>query len=186
MSEPSETGRFAQLVGRADKPVSPIPREAQPYQGHRAGLVTRFTAAAIDFFVVCAVLAILYIAYATLLFLLNPRSFEFPSVSFGEALLLGGLVLFLYQALGWWLTGRTYGTHVMGLRVVNIVGDRMHFAGAALRSALCVVFPIGLLWTLFSRSNRSVQDVVIRSSVVYDWSVRLDRPHGTTASADAP
>ena len=32
--------------------VSPIPREARPYQGQRAGLVTRSLAAAIDALVV--------------------------------------------------------------------------------------------------------------------------------------
>jgi hypothetical protein len=45
----------------------------------------------------------------------------------------------------------------------------MTWAGAALRSAFCVLFPIGLFWVAVSGANRSVQDVVLRSSVVYDW-----------------
>ena len=32
--------------------VDPIPREARPFQGHRAGLMTRTAAAAIDFGIV--------------------------------------------------------------------------------------------------------------------------------------
>ena len=45
----------------------------------------------------------------------------------------------------------------------------MRPAGAAARAALCVVFPIGLFYVLVSRANRSVQDVLFRTSVVYDW-----------------
>jgi hypothetical protein len=36
---------------------------------------------------------------------------------------------------------------------------------------LCVLFPILLFWVVLSRENRSVQDVLLRTSVVYDWSV---------------
>jgi hypothetical protein len=36
------------------------------------------------------------------------------------------------------------------------------------RALLCVLFPVGLLWVLLSGENRSVQDVVLRTSVVYD------------------
>ncbi len=38
-----------------------------------------------------------------------------------------------------------------------------------LRAGFCVVFPIGLFWCAVSRENRSVQDVVLRSSVIHDW-----------------
>jgi hypothetical protein len=31
------------------------------------------------------------------------------------------------------------------------------------------VFPIGLLWTAVSRENRSLADLLLRTSVVYDW-----------------
>jgi hypothetical protein len=33
---------------------------------------------------------------------------------------------------------------------------------------VCTIFPIGLLWVLVSQENRSVQDVLLRTSVVYD------------------
>jgi hypothetical protein len=35
---------------------------------------------------------------------------------------------------------------------------------------LCVVFPIGLLWVAVSQDNRSAQDILLRTTVVYDWS----------------
>ena len=31
---------------------------------------------------------------------------------------------------------------------------------------------IGLLWVALSRENRSVQDLVLRTSVVYDWQAK--------------
>ena len=51
--------------------VSPVPREARPYQGRRAGLVTQGTAAAIDGVVVIVVLLLGYVAFAVLRFLLD-------------------------------------------------------------------------------------------------------------------
>jgi hypothetical protein len=33
-----------------------------------------------------------------------------------------------------------------------------------------VAFPVGLFWIVVSRDNRSVQDLLLRSAVVYDWS----------------
>jgi ribose/xylose/arabinose/galactoside ABC-type transport system permease subunit len=42
-----------------------------------------------------------------------------------------------------------------------------------------IAFPIGLLWCGVSASRRSVQDVVLRTSVIYDWRPR--REHGEPA-----
>ena len=91
--------------------------------------------------------------------------------SFGIAFIVGAIYLFLYFTVSWATSGRTYGDHLMGLRVVNFRGERMHWAGAIVRSAFCVVFPIGLFWAVISPRDRSVQDVVLRTSVIYDWSI---------------
>lgn len=37
------------------------------------------------------------------------------------------------------------------------------------RQMTCVLFPAGLLWVLASRRNDSVQDLVVRTAVIYDW-----------------
>ncbi len=42
-----------------------------------------------------------------------------------------------------------------------------------MRSAFCTVFPFGLLWVIPSGANRSVQDVVLRTSVIYDWVISI-------------
>ena len=36
------------------------------------------------------------------------------------------------------------------------------------RAALCTIFPMGLLWVLVSAENRSLQVILLRTSVVYD------------------
>lgn len=149
--------------------VSPLPREARPYQGRRAGLVTRMVAAALDGVVVVVVLLMGYAGLAVFLFLVDPRGFSFPDVGLLFSMASAFVVLVVYQTLAWRFAGRTYGDLVMGLRVVNHRGHRLGWAGSFLRALFCVGFPIGIVWVAVSRENRSVQDVVLRTSVVYDW-----------------
>ena len=79
-----------------------------------------------------------------------------------------------YLALLWHSIGRSYGGIVMGLRVVDARGRHIHLGLALLRAAFCVAFPLGVAWVAVSRANRSVQDVVLRTSVIYDWdAIRL-------------
>ncbi len=85
-------------------------------------------------------------------------------------MIAGGVVMMLYLTACWTASGRTYGDHLLGLRVVGWRGRRLRPVGALLRAVLCVLFPVGLFWILLSPENRSVQDVLLRSSVVYDWS----------------
>ena len=66
----------------------------------------------------------------------------------------------------------------LGLRVTGSQGRRLRLGLAFVRAVLCTVFPIGLFWIVLSRDNRSVQDLVVRSSVIYDWSQRS--PASTT------
>jgi uncharacterized RDD family membrane protein YckC len=152
--------------------VDPIPREVRPFQGHRAGLVTRIAAGVIDLGVVIIALGVCYLGVFAFRFLLDPRNFTLPTPSPGLVYAVGSLLLTFYLAVSWMGSGRTYGNHVMGLRVVNNKGRRLHPLGALARAALCTIFPIGLLWVLVSGQNRSLQDLVLRTSVIYDWFVR--------------
>jgi uncharacterized RDD family membrane protein YckC len=152
--------------------IDPVPREARPFQGHRAGLVTRAAAGAIDVAIVIISLGVSYLAVFAFLFLLEPRNFTAPRPSPGLVYAVGTLLLILYLAVSWMGNGRTYGDHVMGLRVVNHKGRRLHPLRALARAVLYAVFPIGLLWVLVSGQNRSLQDLVLRTSVIYDWDVR--------------
>jgi uncharacterized RDD family membrane protein YckC len=159
--------------------VSPLPREARPFQGRRAGIVTRTIAAVIDGAVVAATLAVGYASLVALRFLVDPRTFSFPDTSLLFSLTAGFVVTVLYLTAAWTFGGRSYGNHVMGLRVVGPRGRRLRLPVAFLRALLCVLVPIGLLWCAVSPVNRSLQDLLLRTSVVYDW-----QPHGPGRLSD--
>ena len=81
--------------------------------------------------------------------------------------------------------GRTYGDHIMGLRVTGRRGRRLGPLRSFGRAAFCVFFPIGLFWCVVSPERRSVQDVVLWTRVVYDWLPRPgDEGHEGTARTD--
>jgi uncharacterized RDD family membrane protein YckC len=152
--------------------VDPVPREARPFQGHRAGLVTRTAAAAIDLGLVIIALGACYLGVLAFLFLRKPRSFTVPTPSSTLVYAVAALVLISYLGVCWMGSGRTYGNHVMGLRVVNGKGRRLHPLNALTRAVFYIIFPFGLLWVVVSGQNRSLQDLVLRTSVIYDWEVR--------------
>lgn len=162
--------------------VDPVPHEARPYQGRRAGLITRTVAAAIDLGLVVIALGVAYLGICAFLFLLDPRNFTVPTPSLGLVTAIGYAVFVLYLAVNWTGTGRTYGNHIMGLRVVKREGGRVHPLAAFLRAALYAIFPIGLFWVLVSGQNRSLQDLVVRTSVIYDWVRPLPSPSDPTQS----
>jgi uncharacterized RDD family membrane protein YckC len=149
-------------------PGSAVPLAAQPLQGRRAGMVTRILADGIDFAVVAGILGLAYLGVAAVRFVWRSWTFTFPTPSFLLVLVIGATVSVLYLTATWGTTGRSYGKHVLGLRVVGPFG-RLRIAGAFVRAVLCVIFPLGLAWVLVSRHNRSLQDAVLRTSVVYDW-----------------
>jgi uncharacterized RDD family membrane protein YckC len=161
--------------------VDVIPPEAKGFQGQRAGLVTRIMANSVDFVVVVVVVAAGYLSVAALRFLWNTRNFAFPTASFALLLLIGSGVMVVYLAGAWALIGRTYGDHLLGLRVVGPGGRAPRIVGALIRAVLCVAFPVGLFWVAVSRSNSSAQDVVLRYAVVYDWSQRSRAPDDDAA-----
>jgi uncharacterized RDD family membrane protein YckC len=146
-----------------------VPASARRFQGRRAGLVTRVAAGVIDAGVVIGLLAVGYLLVAGSRFVVNPQGFSFPSAPRVGWLWAFLGVLAVYLTASWATTGRSYGDHVLGLRVVTRRGRRPGWAWAFLRAVFCTVFPVGLFWVAVSSGNRSVQDLVLRTSVVYDW-----------------
>lgn len=164
-----------------DHDLSHIPREARAFQGRPAGIVSRLIANTVDAVVVAGILLAGYLGINGLLFFLDPRSFHFrepiPVLTLTSAFVVAGL----YLGISWALVARTYGCHVMGLRVVGRQGHRLRVVVALLRGAFCVAFPIGLFWCVVNPRSRSVQDIVLRTSVVYDWMPQPPKP-GSTVS----
>ena len=164
--------------------IDPIPQEARAFQGHRAGLVTRVAAACIDIGVVVIGLMVAYLGFVAVVVVLPPGGFEVLVPPLWLPLVAGPVVTVLYLTVGWHRGGRTYGCHVMGLRVVSRRGEDPQLPTALLRAAFNVAFPLGLGWVVISRQNRSIQDVVLGTSVIYDWDVR-PRVHPTEARSRA-
>lgn len=153
-----------------------IPLVARAHQGRRAGVVSRVLSAIVDSVVVLALLLLAYLGLVAMRFMVSPQTFSFPSLSLVFAVAGFLSVLVVYLTVSWATTGRSYGDQVLGLRVVNFRGHRMRWAGAFVRALACALFPIGLLWVVVSRENRSLQDVVLRTSVIYDWRDFLSAP----------
>jgi uncharacterized RDD family membrane protein YckC len=158
--------RFPWHAAPLPAPVPPSGRA--PASGRTAGFVTRAAANAVDVGLVSLLVALGYAGVAGFRFLLAPRSFRLMAPEFGWVVLAIGIVLAVYWTAMWAEAGRSHGDQLMGLRVVGHHGARLHVLHAAARAVLCVVFLPGLFWALFSRRNRSVQDVVLRTAVVYD------------------
>jgi uncharacterized RDD family membrane protein YckC len=147
----------------------PIPPAMRPYQGRRAGIVSRILANVIDAMFVVAVLAVVYLAVCGVWFIINPAGFHFPIPPRWLGFTVAGVVLVGYFAVSWVTTGRTYGDQVLGLRVVDRHGRRLHPVMAVVRALFCTVFLVGILWVAVSPRRRSIQDLVLRTAVIYDW-----------------
>ena len=152
--------------------LSVLPTEARPYQGAAAGVATRVAASTIDGVVVGVALLVSYAGYVGLRLVLSPRSFHAPDHSLLWLALTFLTSVEVYLTAAWWISGRTLGNRVMGLQVVGSGAERIGLLRAFARAVLCVIFPIGLLWCAVDPARRSLQDVVLRTSVVYNWLPR--------------
>ena len=133
-----------------------------------AGVVTRILAALIDVVVVAALTGAVFGAVVAGLFVVNPVSFSWPHGLAAETTLVTVAVAIGYLTVGWATAGRTVGGAVLGVRVVGRGGGRLGWTRAACRAVLCVLVPLGLLWAAVSARRRSMQDLVVRSTVLYD------------------
>jgi uncharacterized RDD family membrane protein YckC len=133
-------------------------------------------AGAVDALAIVLLAFALIAGWSAVRFLAHPARFSFPRPSLLVDGVVGCGLAFLYFTAAWATSGRTLGAQLLGLRVVNHDGERVRWGGSALRSALCVVFPAGLLWTVVSTQNRSAQDILLRTLVIYDW--RPQTPQG--------
>jgi len=133
-----------------------------------AGVVTRLIAAAVDVVAVALITVALDLAAAGARFVWSPVRFRWPQPDPGTAIAVLLAVAVLYLTVAWALTGRSYGGRLIGLRVLSRRGELLGWPRAFLRAAVCVLFPVGLLWSGISRTRSSLQDVLVRSVVVYD------------------
>ena len=153
--------------------LSVVPLEARPYQGAPAGIVTRVVASTVDSLVVALAVAGVYAGFVAIAFVIDPRGFRWPDPSFLVFAVCYFDLLVVYLTAAWWMSGRTLGNHLMGIRVVTGTRNRLRFLRALARALLCAFIPIGLVWCVVDRDRRALHDLVLRTSVIYDW---LPRP----------
>ncbi len=157
--------------------VEVVPAEARGIQGHPAGLISRTIANILDLGLVFAFVAGTYVTWAGVKFLWQGREFTRPTPGFALAFAFMTVVHVVYFAVAWSTSGRTFGNRLMGLRVVGRSGRTLALGWASIRALLCVYFPFGLLWAGIDRRHRSVQDLILRTSVIHDWLTRPVGPH---------
>jgi uncharacterized RDD family membrane protein YckC len=133
-----------------------------------AGVVTRLLAGGVDVAVVVLVATVLDLAAAGARFVWSPIDFRWPQPAPAVTVLVLLVVGVGYLAAGWAMGGQTYGARLLGLRVLSSRLELLGWTRSVLRAAVCVVWPVGLLWCGISRRRRSVADLVVRSVVVYD------------------
>jgi uncharacterized RDD family membrane protein YckC len=137
-------------------------------QGLRAGIASRLAATAIDVVVVVLLMIGLLIVVAGIRALFT-GTLEIEVHSEEVRGPLATLVLLVYLAYGWGLNGRTVGMVMMGLRAVGRDGSDLSPWRGFWRAVLYLIFLPGILWVLVSRKNASIQDLLLRTAVVYDW-----------------
>jgi uncharacterized RDD family membrane protein YckC len=159
---------------------------AMALQGQRAGFVSRLVADAVDLGVVWAIgLSALLLAGVVRYLLVGPP-FHTPVLPSWLRATAGLVIAVGYLASGWSSTGRTVGKQVAGLRVLDNAGRLLPLRRALLRAVLYVAFPAGLLWVLVSRRNGSVQDLLVGTAVIYDWSYRPAEESPASGEARSP
>jgi uncharacterized RDD family membrane protein YckC len=170
----------------SDAELSLIPVEARAYQGTAAGIATRTVANSIDALVIALAVLGTYAGISVFRFVVEPRDFEFPDPSLFWWVLGYFELLVIYLTAAWWISGRTVGDRVMGIRVVTGKRSRLRFTRALVRALFCALVPVGLIWCAVDRDRRALHDLVLRTSVIYDWLPRPPSPRRREDKAPAP
>jgi uncharacterized RDD family membrane protein YckC len=139
----------------------------------RAGFVSRAIADVIDAAIVWAAATLVAIGAAVLRSVVVGSALELPRLGIPAATLVP-LAYLMYLWFFWTTTGRTVGKLAMGLRLVTTAGDQVSGLRAFGRALMCVVFPIGLAWTIVSARNAAIHDLLFGTAVVYDWNDTLN------------
>jgi len=145
--------------------------KARELQAKRAGIASRITADAIDWGIVFAIYIGILLGIALFEYFIGSGKFDVPQPAPGVTLTAQWVIAVLYLTAGWTGTSRTVGKSFMGLRVVTNSGQPLRPRRAFLRALVCATLgAITLAWIVVSRRRAGIHDVMLQTSVVYDWS----------------
>jgi uncharacterized RDD family membrane protein YckC len=146
---------------------------ARALQGTRAGFVSRCTADGIDLVVVVAIYFGILVAVGVVRYLVLQEDFNMPNPDLGVTTVVSWVIAVLYLTAGWQSTGRTIGKSTMGLRVVSSRGRSLSPRHAFFRALICATFGwVVLAWIIVSRRRSGFHDILLHTTVVYDWITR--------------
>jgi len=160
--------------------------EARALQGHRAGFASRVVADVLDLGVAWLLGLSLLVAAGVVRFLLTGPPLGLPVLPNWLDASAFAAVAVAYLTFSWAATGRSVGKQVAGLRVVERAGHRLSLWRSFTRAVLYVLFPAGLLWILASRRNASLQDLIVRTAVLYDWAYHPADQTSPTSDGRSP
>ena len=148
------------------------------FQGHFAGLASRFTAYVVDIGVATGVftLAVAGTAFVAGILISHPVSWNRTNI---VVVVLYFAWLFLYFAYSWGASGKTLGMACLGVKVVSAEGADTTARQAVIRtlafplSFLC--FGLGFLGIVLQRDRRALHDLIAGTAVVYAWDARSAR-----------
>ena len=144
---------------------------ARELQGKRAGFASRVTADLIDYAVVVGIYLAILLGIALAEYFLGSKGFDVPDPSAATSLAAQWVIGVLYLTASWAGGGRSIGKTVLGLRVVTTDAKPVPPGRAFVRALICAtVGAFTLLWVLVSRRRAAAHDIVVRTTVVYDWS----------------
>ncbi|MBM3669311.1 MAG: RDD family protein [Actinobacteria bacterium] len=149
--------------------VDPLPKAARDLQGTTAGFVTRAVSVLIDIALVSVLVVVGWAGTRFLIFVLRPTE-PLPTPDAFALLVFGYAFMVLYWMACWATTGRSLGGFAMGVRVRSRDGSRVGWLRSLGRAVFCVAVPPGLLWAIISHRDQSIQDIVLRTTVIRDWA----------------
>ncbi|MDZ7733028.1 MAG: RDD family protein [Acidimicrobiia bacterium] len=162
---------------------------AEDWHGYYAGFGSRLMAYIVDGavilvgFYLLVGLCVLVVAIATLE---RPNSPALPDVVW-LVLFVVWSTLYLTYTVG--VFGKTVGKALVGLRVVSRRGERVGIARAFFRVPAYLVsylvFGLGFVWIVLSRTRRGWHDYLVGTCVIYDWDARRGPAPRRPVSADA-
>jgi uncharacterized RDD family membrane protein YckC len=147
-------------------------------QGHYAGGVTRLAAYGVD----SVTLSTLYALGASVVEYLLSNVFGL-SFDLADHVWLAASALavwsFLYFAVPLAVSGRTFGSAVLGLRVLRADGRDLDPKHAVIRTLVFplsfLLFGLGFVLILVQRERRALHDLIADTCVVYAWDARAAR-----------
>jgi uncharacterized RDD family membrane protein YckC len=143
-------------------------------QGQRAGFVSQAVGGALDAVTIIVVYVALLSLYGIVVYLATSDPYHLPRPDPGWNAILVFLVGVFVLSSAWSGSGRAPGMALVGLRVVGTDGGPLSARRAFWRAVLGVAtLGLGLVIVLFSKTNRSLYDMLCGSAVVYAWRPAL-------------